>query len=301
MEEFAKIEDQKEIKKGSFFNKVSIIIGIVVILYFLMLLIFSIFTEASVISGFVILFIGIILGIIGIIQKKRLGFKKSFFKTGLFLNIIILIVLIISIYIVKVIVTPYLEDEAMFLIDEKPIIYLYPQNEQKTTVQLFYKGELNVTYPPYNENIKGWNVTAYPDGRLINHVDGKEYSYLFWEGKTDKAKYDLSRGFVVEGKDTAVFLQETLSKMGLTPKEYNEFIVYWLPQMKDNKYNLIYFAEKEYTDIAPLKITPEPDSILRVFMVFKPLEKKINVEPQEIRLFERKGFAAIEWGGTEIE
>jgi len=86
---------------------------------------------------------------------------------------------------------------------------------------------------------------------------------------------DLTKGFVVRGEDTAIFLQQMLSRMGLTPKEYNEFIVYWYPQMKNNKYNLIHFAGEEYTDLAKLTITPKPDSILRVFMVYKPLEREI--------------------------
>lgn len=34
-------------------------------------------------------------------------------------------------------------------------------------------------------------------------------------------------------------MQETFSKMGLIPSEYNELIVSWLPQMTDNPWNLI--------------------------------------------------------------
>jgi len=60
------------------------------------------------------------------------------------------------------------------------------------------------------------------------------------------------------GQDTAAFLQEKLNYLGLTPKEYNEFIVYWLPQMKDIPYNLITFQSAAYTDNAVLTITPEP-------------------------------------------
>ena len=45
---------------------------------------------------------------------------------------------------------------------------------------------------------------------------------------------DFSRGFVVRGSDTAAFLREKLAYMGLTPREYNEFIVYWLPRMQNN-------------------------------------------------------------------
>lgn len=180
----------------------------------------------------------------------------------------------------------------------KPNIYLYPEKQQKINVVLNYDGELTCTYPDYRE---GWNVIARPDGTLFNLEDKKEYSYLFWEGKTQKAKWDLSEGFIVKGEDTKEFLQEKLSEMGLIPKEYNEFIVYWLPQMKDNKYNLIHYAGKEYEELAELKITPQPDSILRVFMVFKPLDKYIKLKEQEIVPFERKGFTVIEWGGTEAK
>jgi len=112
--------------------------------------------------------------------------------------------------------------------------------------------------------------------------------------------WDLSTGFVVRGEDTISFLQEKLAQLGLTPREYNEFIVYWYPLMKNNPYNLIHFAGREYTDAAPLTITPKPDSLLRVFMVYKPLTEKIELPAQSLSSFERRGFTVVEWGGTEI-
>jgi len=180
----------------------------------------------------------------------------------------------------------------------KPVIYLYPEQKQLTEVIINYPGNIFVTYPKYNN---GWKVIAYRDGKLINQLDGKEYSYLFWEGKNDAASYDLSSGFVVKGADTAFFLQDKLAELGLTPKEYNEFIVYWLPKMIDNKYNLIHFATKEeYDNRVILDIKPKPDSILRVFMVFKKIDTDINVVPQPLQPFKRSGFSVVEWGGTEI-
>jgi len=179
---------------------------------------------------------------------------------------------------------------------DKPVIYLYPEEPTEVTVKLDYNGELTCTYPDYDN---GWEVTAYSNGRLINRQDGNEYSYLFWEGKS-KIKYDMSKGFVVKGEDTAEFLREKLEYMGLTPKEYNEFIVYWLPQMKENPYNLITFQNAIYTDNAKLDIKPEPDSILRVFMAFKPLAKPVTVREQTLEPFVRQGFTVIEWGGTII-
>lgn len=180
---------------------------------------------------------------------------------------------------------------------KKPVIYLYPTSEQSVSVKLDYNGELTCTYPEYKD---GWNVIAEPDGTLTNVGDKRKYSYLYWEG-ISKNQWDMSKGFVVKGEDTEEFLQEKLEYMGLTPREYNEFIVYWLPIMQENKYNLITFAGEEYEDLAKLNITPKPDSILRVMMLFKSLDKPIEIEEQEIKSFERKGFTVIEWGGTEVK
>jgi hypothetical protein len=179
----------------------------------------------------------------------------------------------------------------------KPVIYLYPTSEQIVSVKLDFKGELTCTYPQYKDE---WKVKAQPDGTLTNIEDNRKYSYLFWEGVSDN-KWDMSRGFVVKGNETEKFLQEKLEYMGLTPREYNEFIVYWLPIMQQNKYNLIIFAGEDYENIAKLKIKPEPDSILRIMMIFKSLNKSIKVEEQDLKPFVRKGFTVVEWGGTEIK
>ena len=178
----------------------------------------------------------------------------------------------------------------------KPVIYLYPEKEQEVNVKLDLDGKFTFTYPEYNN---GWNVTAKPDGTIIS--DGKEYSYLFWEGLMPTFKPDFKEGFVVKGSDSAEFLRETLSQMGLTPKEYNEFIVYWAPKLQENEYNKIYFAEDDYTDEAKLEINPKPDSILRVFMVYEKADENTVLPKQEIKPFERKGFTVVEWGGYLAE
>ena len=71
--------------------------------------------------------------------------------------------------------------------------------------------------------------------------------------------------------------------------------------MKDNPYNLISFQNQTYIDNAKLTITPNPDSILRVFMAYKPLNKEIEIEKQKLEPFVRSGFTVVEWGGSEIK
>ncbi len=99
----------------------------------------------------------------------------------------------------------------------KPVIYLYPEEETQVTVKLDYAGELTCTYPAYDD---GWTVTAQPDGTLTDAA-GQTYSYLFWEG-VDTAAYDFSQGFCVAGGDTAAFLENALSQLGLTRREAGE-------------------------------------------------------------------------------
>lgn len=181
----------------------------------------------------------------------------------------------------------------------KPIIYLYPQQEKEIHVELDYSGELTTTYPKYNPE-KGWTVVAQPDGTLLSKDTQKEYYGLYWEGEGPYS-FDLSTGFVVKGEASAAFLDEKLAQLGLTRREANEFIVYWLPQLEENKYNLIHFAQKEYQDLAKLYINPQPETLIRVFMVYKPLGMAQKLPAQEFPKVERKGFTVVEWGGTKIE
>ena len=178
----------------------------------------------------------------------------------------------------------------------KPVIYLYPEEEMQIDVKLNYDGTLTSTYPNY-EN--GWTVIAHPNGRLLSPDGQREYYCLFWEGVANN-DYDLSSGFVVAGADTEKFLEESLATLGLSDKEANEFIIYWLPRMEHNAYNLISFQQEKYTDIAKLDINPAPDSVLRVFMAWQAIDEPVEIEPQPLPSFERKGFTVVEWGGAEI-
>ena len=177
----------------------------------------------------------------------------------------------------------------------KPIIYLYPEEPTLCTVNLTLNGNFICTYPKYSEN--GWkNFTAYPDGTLV-FPDGKEYYALYWEAE-QAATWDFSKGFCVKGEDTAEFLEWALSEQGLTSREANEFIIYWLPLMQDNPYNVISFQGENYTEIAKLEVYPAPQSVLRVFMVYYPSDTEVEITPQKFEPFERKGFTLVEWGGS---
>ena len=178
----------------------------------------------------------------------------------------------------------------------KPVIYLYPKEETEVTVKLDCQGSLTCTYPAYQN---GWAVTAQPDGTLTD-ASGQTYNYLYWEGKS-ASDFDFSEGFCVAGKDTAAFLEAALRELGLNRREANEFIVYWLPLMQENPYNIISFQTDAYTEAALLSISPAPDTVIRVFMAWYASDELLEITPQELTAPERTGFTVIEWGGSQVK
>ena len=181
------------------------------------------------------------------------------------------------------------------IVARKPVIYLYPEEETEVSVQVILDGKLTCTYPAYDS---GWKITAAPDGTLTDSK-GQTYNYLYWEGETE-AQWDMTEGFCVKGTDTAAFLEDALVKLGLTRREANEFIVYWLPLMQENPYNIISFQTKAYTDAAKLHIDPAPDTLIRIFMTWKAADSFVNLSAQALNAPERTGFTVVEWGGTQL-
>ncbi len=179
----------------------------------------------------------------------------------------------------------------------KPIIYFYPQMPTVCSAKVTLNGQLTCTYPKHGND--GWqNFTANPDGSLV-FQDGRQYYALYWEG-IQKTEWDFSRGWCVRGEDTADFLEWALAKQGLNEREANEFIVYWLPLMQNNPYNVISFQKETYTDSAVLDVEPDPDNLLRVFMAYYGTDSKVDIQPQTFDEFSRQGFTVVEWGGTYV-
>ena len=183
-------------------------------------------------------------------------------------------------------------------IEEKPIIYLYPETTTELSVKLGKPENITCSYPKYNN---GWNVIANTDGTLIDKNTGRKLYSLYWEGIHSEPS-NFEEGFVVKGTDTIKFLEEKLAILGLNEFETEEFIVYWLPKLQSNEYNYIRFATiDEINKNMPLEINPNPDTLIRILMTFKGLEKPIDIAEQQLVTPERTGFVAVEWGGTEIK
>ena len=179
----------------------------------------------------------------------------------------------------------------------KPMIYIYPTHDENITIKLGKPELLKTTYPKYNGK---WEITARKDGTIIDK-SGRHYYGLYWEGN-NTIEDSFTDGFLVHRSDLITFLEDKLEILGLNEKEANEFIIYWLPILEKNEYNLIRFAdEKTINEQMPLEIVPNPDTTIRILMEYKKGSKNDTITEQQLIKKDRQGYSVIEWGGTLLK
>ena len=175
----------------------------------------------------------------------------------------------------------------------KPILYLYPKKTTKLTVTFEHPEYLETTYPKYFDK---WTVKAHPNGDLYDD-NGAYYYALYWDEKRIH-EVDFKEGYYVEKDEAIEFLEKKLSYIGLSRREANEFIMYWLPILEKNEKSLVYFElTEERESYNKINIDPKPDSLLRLVIHIKKVDNKVDIPKQNLTKFQRKGFVAVEWGG----
>lgn len=181
---------------------------------------------------------------------------------------------------------------------EKPVIYLYPEEDTPVSVKIEPRALLAFTYPSY-EN--GWSGVAHPDGSIT--IGEKTYPYLFWEGEQAKVLVNMTSGFIVRKENVVAFLEEKLEGIGFTSTEQTDFITYWGPRLSSEPAVFVQFAWAEQADelIGTLEIAPTPDRVNRLYIFWKPVSLT-NEQPaaQQLPVFDRSGFDVLEWGGVAL-
>ncbi len=178
----------------------------------------------------------------------------------------------------------------------KPVIYLYPQEKIKASVKVAPNGGMTFSEPQY----KGlWDVVAEPSGKLT--VDGQPYDYLFWEGIGKDLSWP-SEGFVVEKDELEKFFSDSLKKLSLNDDEIYDFNEYWIGRLSTSDYWQISFIDEEDFDaVAPLSVSPKPDTVIRVMIYAKPLSSPVSIKEQRLDGKKREGFTVVEWGGAVFD
>ena len=122
--------------------------------------------------------------------------------------------------------------------------------------------------------------------------------------------------------DLTKYLDKSLSAMGLHTEARTSFITYWLPTFIKYDYVALRFLEQSsYECAARLDITPKPDVVTRVFMLFRGVDARdldiwseaeqrrkdmdvgawrtiVGIDLEGMRCEEL--FRVLEWGGMEL-
>ena len=177
----------------------------------------------------------------------------------------------------------------------KPVIYLYPTTAQNISVKVDPVGGMSYSDPVYGN---GWNVFSDTKSNLTELSTGKKYPYLFWEG-SGGIYQQPKKGYVIKQSEVHNFLISKLALLGLNTKETADFMEFWEPRMQGSPYYFVTFlGTSEMNKIAPLTISPKPDTVIRILMDFSPLAKPIKVDGYNIKTPARNGFTVVEWGGV---
>ncbi|KAG9021165.1 hypothetical protein FS837_007510, partial [Tulasnella sp. UAMH 9824] len=117
------------------------------------------------------------------------------------------------------------------------------------------------------------------------------------------------------------YLDEALLSLALHVEARTSFISYWLPYMLNYKFVALRFVPQvDYEASAPLEISPRPDIVTRVYMLFQGIAQgeldrwqeaqerslegvdiwKAIVGVDETRQYNKDLFRVLEWGGMEV-
>jgi hypothetical protein len=90
-----------------------------------------------------------------------------------------------------------------------------------------------------------------------------------------------------------------LPQLGLNPQEVEDFTKAWEPRFRDAPYYFITFIPPaDIERLAPLHVVPQPETVIRVLMDYRPLQRRVVAQAPELpRPPQRKGFTVVEWGG----
>ncbi|CAE6411005.1 unnamed protein product [Rhizoctonia solani] len=118
------------------------------------------------------------------------------------------------------------------------------------------------------------------------------------------------------------YIDDALLALGLHTEARTSFITYWLPDLSKHAFIALRFLpQDEYEKAAPLNITPIPEVVTRVFMLFRGVEEsqielwndamdmermdasvwKNIVGIDEAKVHDKSLFRVLEWGGVGVK
>ncbi|CAE6507122.1 unnamed protein product [Rhizoctonia solani] len=202
---------------------------------------------------------------------------------------------------------------------------------------------------PGRESIS-WVVDAHPGGILWDHGTKREITYLFWEahpnrkalrsppltrssspveGPSPSHTFDPESPVVLPGHSAVLsfnkvtgYIDDALLALGLHTEARTSFITYWLPDLSKHAFIALRFLpQQDYEKAAPLDVSPAPQVVTRVFMLFRGVEESqielwndsVDMAQKDVSMWrgivgvdvdqvhDKSLFRVLEWGGMEVK
>jgi len=211
----------------------------------------------------------------------------------------------------------------------KPALYLYPEEETELTVKVEPAGHITESIPDHEE--EGWNVVAYPDGRIqpinrstdqpINRTSDQlanseqrtaNYDYLYYEASLTNVTIPKDHGWIKSADALPVFFADILPHLGLNKTETRDFMDYWIPKLtgEGEQWYITLIDRKELDRVEKISFSKQPDTFIRVRFYFEKLDSPNSKSPilsskqmlnSNYQILNspsiRSGFTAVDWGG----
>jgi len=178
-----------------------------------------------------------------------------------------------------------------------PDIYLYAAQPTEVVVRLGDPGALTSAVPSYPGT--GWRVTATPSGAIFD--GGKRYGHLWYEADVH-GPWVTNQGWLVAGgrRGFMQWAETHLPGFGLSAAETGDFATYWRRHLPDAPYYLVVPQPESVDDaVMPLKISPRPVAVLRLWLYVEPLLRPVPIAPSRVQfpaVNRTRGLVAVEWG-----
>ncbi len=185
-------------------------------------------------------------------------------------------------------------DPKCYISGQSPAVFLYPTKE--THLSLYFGSKITYSDPAIIGNLIQLQVT--PDGTIT--TDGVSRSYLYYEYNNSTTKFSQpSAGLIANDSNFEYAIAEIAYKLGLNESETQRLIQDAINAKPLSAYYQISIAdEKEVATNLPLGFSVQPDSLARIHLLIKPLEKIVPVDALKIQPIQRNGFTVIELGAT---
>ena len=180
---------------------------------------------------------------------------------------------------------------------EKPVVYVYSDEDVPLEIGIQPKGELAFTYP---QTTGKWKGTATKNGF---DIAGKHYPYLFWEANMNLSRQMKWENTSIIRKDQVLtYLEKVCEKVGLNDNERTDLITYWGPRMMTYEYvEVLALTEDIDRLFGELTTSDQSFEIERFYIIFRKSNKqdeRWNLE--QLKSFKRSPKFILEWGGGDV-